>query len=156
MEIGDYENYTVWVHALKGNARLIGAAKLSSDAAYLEQCGNERNADLIQKETPKLLEFYRSYLDKLAPIAARDQVDHENLQDITEQEFVGALRDLKELVEVFDYDNAISIRNMLDQYRIPEAYQTKWETIKERMAAVDMEGLLAELKDVIVETELDV
>ena len=36
---GDYENYTIKVHALKSSARLIGAAGLSESARYLEDCG---------------------------------------------------------------------------------------------------------------------
>ena len=38
--IGDWQNYTVLVHALKSSARLIGAAELSATAAALEQYGN--------------------------------------------------------------------------------------------------------------------
>ncbi|MBR5969290.1 MAG: response regulator [Lachnospiraceae bacterium] len=37
---GDYENYTIKVHALKGAARMIGAEALSGDAEHLEVCGN--------------------------------------------------------------------------------------------------------------------
>ncbi len=143
----DYRNYTIAVHALKGNARLVGAGKLSSDAAYLEQCGNEENEVVIMEETPKLLEFYRSYLEKLAPIGKRDTINEENLQDISESEFLGALRDMRELVGVFDYDNALSIMRMLEQYRIPEKYKDYWGRIKQLMAAVDLDGLMEELKE---------
>lgn len=143
----DYRNYTIAVHALKGNARLVGAGKLSSDAAYLEQCGNEENEVVIMEETPKLLEFYRSYLEKFAPIGKRDTINEENLQDISESEFLGALRDMRELVGVFDYDNALSIMRMLEQYRIPEKYKDYWGRIKQLMAAVDLDGLMEELKE---------
>ncbi|SEI85670.1 Signal transduction histidine kinase [Lachnospiraceae bacterium A10] len=143
----DYRNYTIAVHALKGNARLIGAGKLSSDAAYLEQCGNEENEAAIVEETPKLLEFYRSYLEKLAPIGKRDNIDEENLQDISESEFKGALRDMRELIGVFDYDNALSIMRMLEQYKIPEQYKDHWGRIRQLMGAVDLDGLMEELKE---------
>ena len=41
----DLKGYTVKVHALKSSARLVGATKLSKDAAYLEKCGNDENAE---------------------------------------------------------------------------------------------------------------
>ena len=45
LEAGDYENYTIQVHALKSNARMIGAEELSELARQLEENGN-----LILKE----------------------------------------------------------------------------------------------------------
>ncbi len=40
LEEGDYENYTIKVHALKSSARLVGADGLSEAARHLEACGN--------------------------------------------------------------------------------------------------------------------
>ena len=40
LEKEDWENYTIRVHALKGSARMIGAAALSAQAAQLEETGN--------------------------------------------------------------------------------------------------------------------
>ena len=37
---GDYENYTIKVHALKSSARMIGATALSEHARQLEEMGN--------------------------------------------------------------------------------------------------------------------
>ena len=39
-EAGDYENYTIRVHALKSGARLVGATELSELAQKLEACGD--------------------------------------------------------------------------------------------------------------------
>ena len=41
---GDYENYTIKVHALKSSARMIGATALSEHARKLEEMGNVVNA----------------------------------------------------------------------------------------------------------------
>ena len=54
VEEGDYRNYTILVHALKSSARLIGAAKLSDDAKYLEKCGDDENETEILEKTPAL------------------------------------------------------------------------------------------------------
>ncbi|MBP5464286.1 MAG: response regulator, partial [Treponema sp.] len=72
---GNWQDYTVQVHALKSSARLLGADELSSMAAELESLGNRaRDGDtaaavpVIQEKTPILLERYRSYEALLAPL----------------------------------------------------------------------------------------
>ena len=60
LESGDLENYTTLVHSLKSSARTIGALKLSDMAKALETAGKNGDEDTIKKETPKLLEEYRS------------------------------------------------------------------------------------------------
>ena len=44
LQEGDYENYTIKVHALKSSARLIGAEELSETARKLEAYGNFINS----------------------------------------------------------------------------------------------------------------
>ena len=137
---GDYRNFTVAVHALKSSARLIGAMKLSGNAAYLEKCGNEENGEEIRVKTPELLSEYRALREILAPLCEKQQ--GEELPEISEEEFLGALRDLKELLEVYDFDTADNIMGMLSEYKIPENHLEKYEKIRELMAAVDRDALL--------------
>jgi len=59
-ETGDWKNYTVYVHALKSSARLIGAGKLSGMAAAMEQAAKEENIQaLTAGHEPVLAEFGR-------------------------------------------------------------------------------------------------
>lgn len=77
---GDYQNYTVEVHKIKGEARLIGAAALSEVAKTLEFAGksitgvipngksNDDNIALIRSKTPAIfkgLNCMRTELEKL-------------------------------------------------------------------------------------------
>ena len=139
-EAEDYRNFTVAVHALKSSARLIGAMQLSADAAYLEQCGNEENKEQIREKTPALLTAYRALREILAPLCEEEKRD--DLPEISEKEFLGALGDMKELLEAYDFDTADNIMAMLSEYRIPETHREKYEKIKELMAAVDRDALL--------------
>ncbi len=142
----DFRNYTVLVHALKSSARLIGAQQLSEDARYLEQCGNDENAGEIREKTPALVELYRSYTDKLAPILGDRVSDASGTEDgrpeIPEEDLKEALDGLKEFVEAYDFDSADRICKMLSDYRIPESCREKYDKIKELMAAVDRDQLL--------------
>lgn len=135
----DYRNYTVAVHALKSSARLIGAIKLSEDAAFLEVCGNEENQEEIALKTDRLLEDYRKYKEYLSPAADKED---ENLPEIDIKQFENALSEMKEVIEAYDFDTADGIINMLSDYKVPDIYVDKFRKIKELVAGVDRDGLL--------------
>ena len=137
----DYRNYTVFVHALKSSARLIGAMELSDRAAYLEQCGNEENEEEITALTGELLTLYRSYREKLSPING-DAPKEEDLPEISCEELESAFSDMKELLDAYDFDTADGIMKMLEDYRIPEDYKEKYSKVRELMSAVDRDALL--------------
>ncbi len=135
----DYKNYTVLVHALKSSARLIGAMKLSDDARYLEERGDEENESEIAAKTPALLDLYRSYKEKLAAFAPEE---HEAKPPISQEQLSEALAALKDFVEAFDFDSADNIMTQLDGYAMPEDFDASYRRIKELIAAVDREALL--------------
>ncbi len=140
-EARDYKNYTVQVHALKSSARLIGANELSKQAEYLEACGNEEKEDEIAAKTEGLLSLYRGYIEKLAAIGEEEKEEEEKPM-IDAEGFLSALDDLKELLIVYDFDNADQIMAQLDNYQIPEEHRDKYERIKLLMAEVDRDRLL--------------
>lgn len=140
-EARDYENYTIEVHALKSSSRLIGAMELSKQAEYLEECGNERNEPEIREKTSFLLSLYRGYIENLAPIAEDDEED-ESKPFLDSEGFLSALSDLKELLLVYDFDNADQIMEQLKNYQIPDEYREKYDRIKLLMAEVDRDRLL--------------
>ena len=141
----DYRNFAVKVHALKSSARLIGAMELSSQAAHLEECGNNEDEKEIQEKTPILLELLRSYKEKLAAVNGNGNEDELPLIDV--EELKGAFNDMRELLEAYDFDTADGIMNMLSDYRIPDEYKAKYDKIKLLMSAVDRDALLEELTE---------
>ena len=58
LEARDWQNYTVFVHALKSSARLIGAGELSRMAAALEQAGIGEAEDAILDGHPAMMAEY--------------------------------------------------------------------------------------------------
>lgn len=77
LEAGDYEAYTVDVHKIKGEAKLIGANGLADSAKYLEFIGkavtgvipnghpDEENKSVIAEKTPDLLRRLQETTDAL-------------------------------------------------------------------------------------------
>ncbi|MCR5511775.1 MAG: response regulator [Lachnospiraceae bacterium] len=131
-------NYTVYVHALKSSARLIGATELSKMAAGLEEKGNEEDLDTIKAKTPELLEKYRGYKESLS--AALDS--KEELPDIPIEQLEEAYSGVRELVEAYDFKSAESIMKMLEGYKIPNDAQPKYNELVRLMAALDREEIL--------------
>ncbi|MCR4998544.1 MAG: response regulator [Lachnospiraceae bacterium] len=134
----DIRNYTVYVHALKSSARLIGAMKLSRLAEELEEKGNEENLIVIRQKTPELLVRYRGYLKHLAMIVSKK----ENLPLIDSAQVDEALRSIRELVEAYDFQTAESILKMLESYQIPKDSWEKYDRMVHLMAALDREEIL--------------
>lgn len=134
----DIRNYTVLVHALKSSARLVGAIKLSEMAAELEQLGNEEKLELIRWKNLELISKYLSYKDSFAACVKGD----EDLPEISIDMLKGAYRDIKELVEAYDFDTAESIMNMLSEYSVPVEAKETHEKLKKLMREVDRVAIL--------------
>ena len=61
-------DYTTEVHSLKSSAANIGAAEISALAKELEFAGKDKNVDLIEEKTGKLLEMYSELLKNIAVV----------------------------------------------------------------------------------------
>ena len=139
---GALEEYTVLVHSIKSSSRLIGAADLSRQAAYLEQCGDEKKLSELEEKTPVLLELYRSYIDKLSLFAetSGDSADQKPLID--ETQFKSAMDAIKEYASAFDFNSVDKIIEMLDKYTIPEKERKKYADVKRKTRAGDSGALV--------------
>lgn len=144
---GDYDNYTILVHALKSSSRLIGALQLSADAEYLEKCGDMAKAGdagamrEIAEKTPPLLKLYRSYYDKITPLV-KGADDTDARPEIAAEELAEAFGAIREFVEAFDFDSADSVMAQLSDYRMPDGEEERFLQVKKCLSAVDREELL--------------
>ncbi|WP_051650380.1 response regulator [Selenomonas sp. AB3002] len=134
----DWPNYTTKVHALKSTARIIGARLLSEMAKRLEYAGNAGEIEKIKVETPALLSIYRSFAEKLAPLCPPKQRDEEKVP-IDEAALREAYDTLKEFVASFDYDNAMFVLESLEEYRLPEDEEKRYQSIRTAIEKLDWE-----------------
>lgn len=142
----DFDNFTTYVHGLKSSARAIGASELSNLAAYLEQCGINKDTEEIERRTPELLESYRQYTEYLGALI-EDEEDADSDKPLIEpEELKGALNSLREFVEGSYFDSADDVVSMMDDYKMPEDFKSTYKEIKRLLAAVDRDGLLELLK----------
>lgn len=116
----DWQNYTTKVHALKSSARIIGASELSERAARLEDAGNRRYIEEIEKDTPTLLALYRACGEMLASLDAQEEKEQEDLPEIDEASLAEAYEAIKEMAASFDYDSIQLILEELAGSRVPK------------------------------------
>ena len=157
----DWKNYTILVHALKSSARLIGAMELSEKAKELEALGNEAQKEAaeaiteIREKTPGLVENYRAYLSKLAPLVGKTVISSTSdgfvqasssasvgKPALTEEKLLDAFSALTEVVSAFDFDTADSIIAELDGYEIPSQYEAQFKQAKKAIRDVDAQKAL--------------
>ncbi len=70
----DYENFMITVHALKSNAKMIGATNLSGSFEALENAAREQDTAVIEELTPQALQDYAGLIEKLKPVGEMGEV----------------------------------------------------------------------------------
>ncbi|MCR5673965.1 MAG: response regulator [Lachnospiraceae bacterium] len=138
---GDIKLYTIKVHALKSNARIIGAQSLSDLALKLEDAGNAGNKSFIKENTDKLLEMYRAYKEKLAPLGAKEDTSKEDKKVIPEDELKGAYDALREVIPQMDYDSVEMIVNQVGEFSLPDEDAKFFEKLSSLMKKLDWDAM---------------
>ena len=136
---GLIRDYTIEVHALKNTARMIGAMELSKWCYELEKMGNAENVDELIKQTPGMLELYRSYKDILQPFAKRQ---NEEKKQVPVQEKIERLQELVDAVDTFDLDKADEVMKQIEEFQFEEEMESLLEELRVYVADVAMEEIM--------------
>nr|MCR5788891.1 Hpt domain-containing protein [Lachnospiraceae bacterium] len=96
----DYENLMITVHALKSNAKMIGATELSSGFESLETAARENDGDFIEQMTPITMNAYKELIEKLAPISQLGEI--RAVDEISAEEARETADKLLEALDDFD------------------------------------------------------
>lgn len=135
---GMIRDYTIEVHALKNTARMIGAMKLAADFYRLELLGNAEDTETLLKETPAVLELYRSYKQVLKPYATSET----EKKTVDKEDIIAVLLKIKDAMDCFDLDGADAALKELEGYQLPESLQDDMELLRAYVADVAMEDVM--------------
>lgn len=113
----EIEEYTIEVHALKSNSRLIGAIALADEAEYLEQCGLSGNIAEIKAKTPALLSSFKG-IKKLFNFVLLEDDQPVGELEITQEETKEKYEAIIEALDSFDIDTAAELLDSLINYNI--------------------------------------
>ena len=145
LEQGDIENYAIKVHALKSSARIIGAAELSALARDLEDSGKSKDLETVTRDTPRLLDMYRTLDEKLSPIFEKE----EDLPEITPASLTDAYRTIVEIAGSMDYQLMDELLGSLKQYRLPEGHDDVVKSMESMLSRLDWDGISAVANEVL-------
>ncbi|MCR4654799.1 MAG: DegV family EDD domain-containing protein, partial [Lachnospiraceae bacterium] len=119
---GDWENYTIKIHALKSSARLIGALGLSENAELLEAAGKNKDISYITEHHASVMEDYLKLSEGLAAVFAEaPENGEEGAGKPVADEFLmeSIYEGLREAAEAMDCDMADEIMKEIEPYAIP-------------------------------------
>ncbi|MBO4903466.1 MAG: Hpt domain-containing protein [Lachnospiraceae bacterium] len=121
----DYENYMITVHALKSNAKMIGAEKLSEHFESLEMAAKSGDGDFIEGVNPVVMEEYAKLIAALKPIGEMDEV--RSADEISADVAIETAGRLLEALDDFDDEGAKALAVKLSGYpfRITQAGRLK-------------------------------
>ena len=128
----DYENYMITVHALKSNAKMIGARDLSTLFETLETAARNNEIGLIEPQNAVALKEYDELIQKLAPIGAMGDV--RAADEISAEAARETVDKLLEALDDFDDEEAKKLAKVLSGYpfRLTQA-----EKLKEAAAFIE-------------------
>ncbi len=132
LEAKDYENYMITVHALKSNAKMIGARDLSTLFETLEMAARNNEIGVIEPQNAVALKEYDELIQKLAPIGsmgdvrAADEISAEVARE-TIDKLLAALDD-------FDDEEAKRLAKILSGYPFR---MTQADKLREAVALIE-------------------
>ena len=128
----DIESYMITVHALKSNAKMIGAMELSRDFEMLENAARNNEADVIEENTAPVLMKYEKLIELFKPI--EDMGDVRTSDEISGDVARETADKLIEALDDFDDELSKELAVKLSGYpfRITQA-----EKLKEAIAYIE-------------------
>ena len=111
---GDYEELTILVHALKGNARTIGADALANIAEAMELDGKKKAYDDMVSRMDELFRTFDETVSALKPYGEMEELHPRSEISAAEAEKVGT--DLIDAVEDYDDERAKELIDKLMRY----------------------------------------
>ncbi len=144
-ENGDFDGYTIKVHALKSSARIIGATQLGEEAQTLEDAGKSGEYDNIKESHGAFIEKYRSFKDILSGVfpeagnAGKPEADADLMNGVYE-EVLAAAQDM-------DCDRLDSIFAEMEDYSIPVGEEALYNKLRQAAGNFDYDSIVNLLKN---------
>ncbi|MCR5799854.1 MAG: Hpt domain-containing protein [Lachnospiraceae bacterium] len=132
LEAGDYENYMITVHALKSNAKMIGARDLSTLFETLESAARNNETELIEAQNAVALNAYDDLIQKLAPVS--DMGDVRAADEISGEEARQTADKLLAALDDFDDEEAKRLAKILSGYPFR---MTQADKLKEAVSFIE-------------------
>lgn len=164
LEQEDFENYTIAVHALKSTLANIGAMDASEMARKLEFAGKEGRYEEIRQEHAAAMTVYRDilkaigkYLKNKGNICSCLEEDElpEEIQEETEvmtrEEVKMLLKDVRILLESFQYDEAEGVLRDLQAFEMEQSLKEQLQGVLRDISNYHMEEAVLTMEQICQE-----
>ena len=146
VEKQDEENYTVWVHALKSSARLIGALELSKEAERLELLAHEGAYERVWKDNNQLLLLYEECERALREYLPKEDVTERQMD---KQELKNALQKLEQIAENFDMMGLLEWQKQMEHTNAVDVSAEEWKKLKVAVQKIAFSEILVICKKIL-------
>ena len=148
---GDWESYTIKIHALKSSARLIGALELGDEAERLENAGKENDEAYIKEHHAPVMKDYlhlKEELDTLYEGGSDGNGEGAVDRPVADAALMaGVYEGLFEAAEAMDCDMVEDILKEIEGYAIPGEEKEKFDKVREKADQLDYAGMTALLRN---------
>jgi HPt (histidine-containing phosphotransfer) domain-containing protein len=124
-EKGDMDNYSIAVHALKSNSKMVGAMALAESFQKLEIASREGGYTYVKENHERVLEAYRDFTELIRPIAEADTA--QPADEIGGERAKEIVSDLLEALDDFDDDKSRDLAEKLSGYPFGATEKEKLE-----------------------------
>ncbi len=140
----DYENYTIKVHALKSQARTVGAVGLGWLAENMEHAGKAKDTEYIIENHDILLKSYIKFEELLKPIL-EDESDKKEAKDLIKAD-ESKIKEWKEKLMAaaldMDVDILDQVTEEIDDYALNDDDKALFDKVKQKYDRFDYDGIV--------------
>lgn len=114
LSAGDMENLSITVHALKSNAKMIGASELSSMFETLEMAARNNDRETVRANVDETMGKYEELLNAVKPLGEME--DFKAAGELNAEEARKVAEELLEALDEFDVDLSSELAAKLQGY----------------------------------------
>ena len=140
---GDWQSYTIKVHALKSSAKLIGALELSDKAQLLEDAGKASDLEYISGNHEVFMDSYLKYREVLAGIFEEEAGEEAADRPLADEALLESVYEgLREAADAMDHEAIEEILGELGDYSLPEGDSERIGAVRKCVMNYDYDGIL--------------
>ena len=143
-EEGNWKNFTIIAHALKGSCLNIGAHHCGENARALEMAGKNEDISYIQSNLQEFEDEYRSLVQTFTNVFQKWNLQDESSCDSkTTNEITAILKDFKTAVSEFDFASAATLLRKAHTAADAEKHTDLLNQLDRLMEEMDIDQILS-------------
>lgn len=149
---GDYERYTIEVHALKSTLASLGASELANRAKDQEYAGKERRFEYIDKNMDSLINDYESFMERIRKVVLNikeEEKSNASYEEWSKDEVVQIANKFLALVDDFNFGEIFDILDNISGLEMGPHTKEVFDEIESIMNDMDIEALKHKLGELI-------